>query len=190
MNKKSLIAQIGEPILRKKTKDVDPCDIKTHKIKRIIKQLIKIMRLCNGAGLAANQIYYNYRMCVLEIENNKRYKHLPKLPLKILINPRIKIIDKKNTFDSYEGCLSVPNLRGKVKRNCKIKVDYFDENAKFKSEVIEGYLAVVFQHEIDHLDGVIFTDKVIDNKSLVTYENYKKFYEKKYLLELKNRFNR
>ena len=188
MNKKNIIAQIGDPILRKKTLNIEPDKIQSLKVKNIIEKLIEIMKMFNGAGLAANQIYYNLRICVLEIDNNKRYKHLPKIPLKILINPKIKILDKNNTFSSYEGCLSVPNLRGKVKRFCKIQVDYYDEKAKFKSEIINDYSSVVFQHEIDHLDGILFTDRVTDNKSLVTYSNYIKFHEKKYLKTIKKYF--
>ena len=75
------------------------------------------MRKLNGAGLAANQIFYNLRICVIELENNKRYKHLPNIPLTVLINPKIKILNKNATFNSYEGCLSVPNLRGIVKKD-------------------------------------------------------------------------
>ena len=189
MSKKNIIAQIGDPILRKKTLKVAPSKIQSLKVKNIIKKLIEIMKMFNGAGLAANQIYYNLRICVIEIDNNRRYKHLPKIPLKILINPKIKILDKYNTFDSYEGCLSVPNLRGKVKRFCKIQVEYYDEKATFKSEILNGYSSVVFQHEIDHLDGILFTDRVTDNKSIVTYSNYIKFHEKKYLQDIKKTFD-
>ena len=189
MSKKNTIAQIGEPILRKKTLKVEPNKIQSLKVKNIIKELIETMKMHNGAGLAANQIYYNLRICVIEIDNNRRYKHLPKIPLKILINPKIKILDKCNTFDSYEGCLSVPNLRGKVKRFCKIRVEYYNEKAEFKSEIFNDYTSVVFQHEIDHLDGILFTDRVTDNKSIVTYTNYIKFYEKKYIQDIKKNFD-
>lgn len=179
--KNKIIAEIGHPILRKKTLEVPSKKIKSIEISKIIKNLVEVMRLYNGAGLAANQIFYNWRICVLEIKNNSRYKYLPNIPLKILINPKIKILNYKYTFQSYEGCLSVPNLRGKVERYKKIKVNYYNENAEYKSEIIKGYEAVVYQHEIDHLDGVLFTDKVKDNKSLVSYRNYIKFFEEEYI---------
>ncbi len=177
MTKNNVIAQIGEPILRKKTTEVKINSILSIKIRNIINKLIVTMREFNGAGLAANQIFYNLRICVLELENNKRYRHIPNIPLTILINPKIKILNKKSTFDSYEGCLSVPNLRGIVKRYTKIQVDYFDHNRNFHSKEISRFSAVVYQHEIDHLDGLLFTDKIVDNKSLVTNENYKKYHE-------------
>ena len=148
------------------------------------------MRKLNGAGLAANQIFYNLRICVLEINNNIRYKHLPKIPLTILINPKIKVLNKNATFNSYEGCLSVPNLKGVVKRFTKIQVDYYDENKNFHSKKISGFSAVVYQHEIDHLDGILFIDKVKDTKTLVTNDNYLKYYEKKYLKSIKKLSNR
>ena len=184
MIEKNIIAQIGHPILRKKTKEVNTNNLTSIKTKKIIKNLIKVMREVNGAGLAANQIYYDLRICVLEIKNNDRYKHLPVIPLKILINPKIEVLDKNKTFNSYEGCLSVPNIRGIVKRYCNIKVSYFNEIGHYCSENVNNFAAIVYQHEIDHLDGILFTDRVTDNKSLVTYDNFIKYYEEKYRKEV------
>ena len=180
IKKDQIIAQIGHPILREKTFEVEKKKIKSKAVMNIINELVKVMRMFNGAGLAANQIFYNLRICVIEIKNNTRYSHLPNIPLKILINPKIIVLNKKKTFESFEGCLSVPNLRGKVKRYEEIRLDFYNEKAQYKSEIIKGFEAIVYQHEIDHLDGILFTDKVINNKSLVTYDNYIKFYEKKY----------
>ena len=188
MSEKKLIAQIGDPILREKTKEVKLSDISSPKVKKIIKQLITTMRNLNGAGLAANQIFFNLRICVIELQKNKRYKHISNIPLTILINPKIKVMNKNSTFDSYEGCLSVPNIRGIVKRFTEIKVEYYDENKNFVSKNISGFPAIVYQHEIDHLDGLLFTDKVFNNKTLVSNFNYVKYYEKKYLQDIKKRF--
>ena len=174
MSEKKLIAQIGDPILRIKTKEVKLSAISSPKVKKIIKQLITTMRNLNGAGLAANQIFFNLRICVIELQNNKRYKHISNIPLTVLINPKIKVMNKNSTFDSYEGCLSVPNIRGIVKRFTEIKVEYFDENKNFVSKNISGFPAIVYQHEIDHLDGILFTDKVFNNESLVSNLNYVK----------------
>ena len=185
MTKKNLIAQIGAPILREKTKEVKLVDISSPKVKKIIKQLITTMRNLNGAGLAANQIFFNLRICVIELQNNKRYKHISNIPLTVLINPKIKVMNKNSTFDSYEGCLSVPNIRGIVKRFTEIKVEYYDENKNFVSKNISGFPAIVYQHEIDHLDGILFTDKVFNNETLVSNFNYVKYYEKKYLQDIK-----
>ena len=180
------IAQIGDPILRNKTKDIPFNEIKSENTKKIIDKMIKTMRKHNGAGLAANQIYESIRICIIEVLDNPRYKHLNTIPLKVLINPKVIIKKDTATFNSYEGCLSVPNLRGKVKRYNTINVTYYNMDAKKITEDIKGLESIVYQHEIDHLDGYLFTDKVENNSSLVTYENYIKYYEAKYKEELKN----
>ena len=180
------IAQIGHPILRNKTKDIPINEIKSENIQKIIEKMIKTMRKHNGAGLAANQIYEPIRICIIEVLDNPRYKHLNTIPLKILINPKVIIKKDTATFNSYEGCLSVPNLRGKVRRYNSINVTYYTMDAKKITENIKGLESIVYQHEIDHLDGYLFTDKVEDNSTLVTYENYQKYYEEEYKKELEN----
>ena len=180
------IAQIGHPILRKKTKDMPINEIKSENTQKIIEKMIKTMRKHNGAGLAANQIYEPIRICIIEVLDNPRYKHLNTIPLKVLINPKVIIKKDTATFNSYEGCLSVPNLRGKVRRYNSINVTYYTMDAKKITENIKGLESIVYQHEIDHLDGYLFTDKVEDNSTLVTYENYQKYYEEEYKKELEN----
>ena len=180
------IAQIGHPILRNKTKDIPINDIKSDNTQKIIEKMIKTMRKHNGAGLAANQIYEPIRICIIEVLDNPRYKHLNTIPLKVLINPKVIIKKDTATFNSYEGCLSVPNLRGKVKRYNSVNVTYYTMDAKKITEDIKGLESIVYQHEIDHLDGYLFTDKVEDNSTLVTYENYQKYYEEEYKKELEN----
>ena len=180
------IAQIGHPILRNKTKDIPINEIKSENTQKIIEKMIKTMRKHNGAGLAANQIYEPIRICIIEVLDNPRYKHLNTIPLKVLINPKVIIKKDSTTFNSYEGCLSVPNLRGKVKRYNTINVTYYTKDAKKITEDIKGLESIVYQHEIDHLDGYLFTDKVEDNSTLVTYENYQKYYEEEYKKELED----
>ena len=180
------IAQIGHPILRNKTKDIPINEIKSENTQKIIEKMIKTMRKHNGAGLAANQIYEPIRICIIEVLDNPRYKHLNTIPLKVLINPKVIIKKDSATFNSYEGCLSVPNLRGKVKRYNTINVTYYNMDAKKITEDIKGLESIVYQHEIDHLDGYLFTDKVEDNSTLVTYENYQKYYEEEYKKELED----
>ena len=180
------IAQIGHPILRNKTKDIPINEIKSENTHKIIEKMINTMREHNGAGLAANQIYEPIRICIIEVLDNPRYKHLNTIPLKVLINPKVIIKKDTATFNSYEGCLSVPNLRGKVKRYNTINVTYYTMDAKKITEDIKGLESIVYQHEIDHLDGYLFTDKVEDNSTLVTYENYQKYYEEEYKKELAN----
>lgn len=111
-----------------------------------------------GAGIAANQIGLDKAICIVrdfkddtEEETFKEY---------VLINPEIKIISKKEDMD-WEGCLSVPDTYGLVKRFKKIKVSYIDENGKSRKMNIEGFFARTIQHEVDHLNGILFTSKII-----------------------------
>ena len=189
MRKEKKIALIGDPILRKTAKTVQKNEISKSYIQDIIQELIDTVRSLNGAGLAANQIFYPYRICVIEMINNNRYKNFPAIPLKVLVNPVINILDDAKIFSSYEGCLSVPNMRGKVDRYSRINVTYYDEKGIFNNEIIDGIPAIVYQHEIDHLNGYLFTDKIKDNKTLVTYENFVKYYESEYVIELEKFIN-
>ncbi len=180
-----IIAQIGHPILRKQTKTISQEELATKKIQSIIDKLIFTMREFNGAGLAANQIYEPYRICVLEVLENERYAFLPNIPLTVLVNPRVSILNKNIKFYSYEGCLSVPNLRGRVERFCEIHVDALDRYGNKFSKDFYGLAAIVYQHVIDHLDGVLFTDRLIDKGSLTTYDNFKNYHLKDYENEIK-----
>lgn len=167
------IAQIGEPILRKPTRRVSPGELATPKVQGFIDDLIATKRDKNGAGLAANQVFSPLRICVIEVKDNPRYPYKPEIPLRVLINPVIKAITDE-TFSNYEGCLSVPNLRGVVERPVGIRVEAMDRNGEFSKEEIWGLSAGTFQHECDHLDGKLFLDRVSDTRTLCTWETFEK----------------
>ncbi len=132
------------------------------------------MREANGAGLAANQVYQSLRICTVEVRNNPRYPYRPNIPLTILVNP-ILTPASDETFVNYEGCLSVPDLRGQVQRHCEIKVDAWDREGNPISTVVKGMTAATYQHAVDHLDGKLFLDRVEDATSLVTQENFQRY---------------
>ena len=120
-------------------------------------------------GLAAPQIGLSRQLAVIHLEeDSERYPDLVESKKFIIFNPSISVLDEtKQEF--WEGCLSVPGLRGPVSRPRKIKVDYLDENAKENSIELEDFLATVFQHELDHLFGKLFVDRMEDI-SLLAYE--------------------
>ena len=97
------------------------------------------------------------RVCVIEVKKNPRYPYKPDIPLTVLINPKITFLTKKR-ISVYEGCLSVPNLRGQVERCPEIKVEGLDRNGESVNFISKGISAGTFQHELDHLDGLLFTD--------------------------------
>src|SRR5687767_9095762 len=119
------IAQIGHPVLRQKARTVSKEELLSKNFQVLIDDLVETMRDANGAGLAAIQIYEPVRLLSVEVNENPRYPYKPKIPLTILINPLIEPLTDE-TFENYEGCLSVPNLRGVVKRIAKIKLTALD----------------------------------------------------------------
>ena len=168
------IAQIGHPVLRQPTRTLTREELLSDQIQSFLDDLVETMREANGAGLAANQVYQSLRICTVEVRNNPRYPYRPNIPLTILVNP-ILTPTGDETFVNYEGCLSVPDLRGQVRRHCEIKVDAWDREGNPISTVVKGMTAATYQHEVDHLDGKLFLDRVEDATSLVTQENFQRY---------------
>jgi len=168
------IAQIGHPVLRQPTRTLTREELLSDQIQSFLDDLVETMREANGAGLAANQVYQSLRICTVEVRNNPRYPYRPNIPLTILVNPILTPVGDE-TFVNYEGCLSVPDLRGQVRRHCEVKVDAWDREGNSISTVVKGMTAATYQHEVDHLDGKLFLDRVEDATSLVTQENFQRY---------------
>ena len=150
------IVVYGHPVLRKVAQDIDKDD---PGVKQIIDDLFETMYNSEGIGLAAPQIGRSLRIFV--IDGSVASEDEPKLEgfKKVFINPQI--IEKYGEFDPMtEGCLSIPDIREEVDRESHIRITYYDENWEFHDDVYEGYKARIIQHEYDHLDGILFTDKV------------------------------
>jgi len=168
------IAQIGHPILRQPTRMLTREELLSEEIQSFLDDLVETMREASGAGLAANQVYQSLRICAVEVRNNSRYPYRPNIPLTILVNPVLTPASDE-TFINYEGCLSVPNLRGQVRRHCEVHVEALDREGNSISTVVKGMTAATYQHEVDHLDGRIFLDRVEDPNSVVTLENFQRY---------------
>ena len=168
------IAQIGHPILRQPTRILTREELLSEEIQSFLDDLVETMREASGAGLAANQVYQSLRICAVEVRNNSRYPYRPNIPLTILVNPVLTPASDE-TFINYEGCLSVPNLRGQVRRHCEVHVEALDREGNSISTVVKGMTAATYQHEVDHLDGRIFLDRVEDPNSVVTLENFQRY---------------
>jgi len=168
------IAQIGHPVLRQPTRTLTREELLSDQMQSFLADLVETMREANGAGLAANQVYQSLRICTVEVRNNPRYPYRPNIPLTILVNPILTPVGDE-TFVNYEGCLSVPDLRGQVRRHCEVKVDAWDREGNSISTVVKGMTAATYQHEVDHLDGKLFLDRVEDATSLVTQENFQRY---------------
>ena len=178
------IAQIGHPVLREQARLVSKEELATAKCQQFIDDLIETMRDANGAGLAANQVHEPIQICVLEVKDNPRYPYKPNIELEVLINPKIEVVGE-DTFENYEGCLSVPNLRGVVRRDFRIRLTAIDRHGSFIEKEVAGISAGTYQHEIDHLHGALFVDKVIDPKTFCTWAEFDRYYKKGFIETVK-----
>ena len=165
------IVTVGHPVLRQRAVEVTPEDLVLPDTQRFIDDLIDTMRDANGAGLAANQIHETVRVCVIEVNQNPRYPYKPDIPLTILVNPVLTPLGT-DRYENNEGCLSVPNLRGNVWRHLSVRVQALDRDGGVIDDVKHGLTAGTFQHEVDHLDGVLFVDRVDDPTTLSTWEQF------------------
>jgi peptide deformylase len=165
------IVTIGDPVLRERAREVTADELRSPEIQELIDDLIETKRAASGAGLAANQVGEALRIAVAEVEGtNPRYPYKPPIPLCVMVNPVIEPVDDE-LMEINEGCLSVPDLRGYLVRRPTIRVRYLDRDGREHDEVKRGLTAGTFQHEVDHLDGVLFVDRA-EPGTLSTWEHY------------------
>lgn len=171
------IAQIGDPVLREPTRALTKEELASPKVQTFIDDLIETMRDAAGAGLAANQVFQPLQICAIEVRApNPRYPYKPAIPLTLLVNPVIEPMGV-DTFSNYEGCLSVPDLRGVVRRFKHIRVRYWDRDGNECEQNFAGISAGTFQHECDHLHGKLFVDRVDDPTTLCTWKNFERYHK-------------
>ena len=175
------IVEIGHPVLRERSREVTLEELRSREVQDLIDDLIDTKRAANGAGLAANQVGATLRIAVVEVtEGNPRYPYKPPIPLTVVVNPVIEPLDDEVAYIN-EGCLSVPNLRGEVPRYLAVGVRYLDREGREHEEVRHGLAAGTFQHELDHLDGTLFLDRVVDPRTLTTWTEFERFHRDAFL---------
>jgi len=154
------VARMGHPVLRQPCRELSEEEILSAPVRRLVADMRETMGEYGGVGIAAPQVHEPLRVALVEFgEDNTRYEVPEPQPLLVVFNARVKVLDESRA-GYWEGCLSVPGLRGFVERPSRIQVDYLDEEAEPRSLIAEGFLATVFQHELDHLDGVLYVDRV------------------------------
>ncbi len=164
------IVQIGHPVLRTAARTVSPAELAQSATQALIDDLIDTMRHANGAGIAANQVGEPVRICTIEVSDNTRYPYKPPIPLTVLVNPELEYLGDE-TFPLNEGCLSVP-LRGDIRRHLRVRVSALNRHGEPVDLVVAGLTAGTFQHEVDHLNGHLFIDRVTDPTTLATWEEF------------------
>ncbi len=163
------IIQLGNPILRQPAKPID--NLADARIQTLIDELIATVAKANGVGIASPQVAESYRLFIVASRPNPRYPNAPEMEPTAMINPRI-IARSTEIVKGWEGCLSVPGIRGLVPRYQAIEVEYTSRDGKLHRQELTDFVARIFQHEYDHLDGIVFIDRVESTQELMTEQEY------------------
>ncbi len=170
------VLQMGHPLLRDEARELSSAEIGSAATRELITDMVDTLHETGGIGLAAPQVGVSVRLAIIEIDGGPtRYGELDAVPLTVFINPVIEVLDPA-TEGYWEGCLSVKGLRGFVERPQHVRVTYNTLEGEPAELELKGFLATVFQHEFDHLDGVLFVDRVTDTRLLVFEEEYERFH--------------
>jgi peptide deformylase len=167
------IVTVGDPVLRERAQEVTRAQLRSPEVQGLIEDMIETMRAAGGAGIAATHLGSLLRIAIAEVEANPRYPYKPRIPLTVMVNPEIEPLDG-DTERINEGCLSVPDLRGEVERHVRVRVRRLDRDGAEHVEERRGLTAGTFQHELDHLDGVLFLDRVRDPRTFTTWEQFER----------------
>jgi len=167
-------AQLGDSVLRQQAKYVD--DVNSACILRIIDAMSMALSGSNGVGLAAPQISESVRIVIIASRPSKRYPLAPEMEPVVMINPEYDVISQDKKKD-WEGCLSIPGIRALVPRYEKIRINYFDQQGSQQELLAEDFVARIFQHEYDHLNGLVYLDRVEDNKDIISETEFQKLME-------------
>ncbi len=177
------VARMGHPVLRVRAKAIDPGDIKSPRLQQLIDDMFETMREYQGVGLAAPQVHVSLRLFVagfspepgLEPDEDEDDRDQERVPLMALINPEITPVGSAIDED-WEGCLSIPDIRGRVPRAREIQVKAYDRTGRRVEIRARGFTARVIQHETDHLDGVLFFDRMKSFDTLTFLDEFGRFW--------------
>lgn len=167
------ITRIGDPVLRTPTRPVTADELASDGVQHLIDDMVDTVRAAAGAGIAANQVGAPLRICVVEVSaaTARRYPYKPPIPLTVLVNPTLEHVGDES-FATNEGCLSVPDLRGDLRRHLRVRVAAWDRHGSEVVHEVAGLTAGTYQHEVDHLDGMVFVDRVEDTRTLSTWSEF------------------
>ena len=167
------VARMGHPVLRQKCQTIDPQTITGPEVQRLIRDMFETMAEYNGVGLAAPQVHQPVRLVIAGGEGDEDGRPT----FRILINPEITVFDQDDRLGMYEGCLSLPGLRGWVERPAHITVKAYNEQGQLKEFELKGFPAIVMQHECDHLDGILYLDRIEDTTRFAFEDEAERYFE-------------
>jgi peptide deformylase len=169
------VIRMGHPILRQPARPLEADEIGSPWLPALVADMVETLHDYGGIGLAAPQIAEPVRVAIIEIPGGQsRYGEIPEMPLTVFINPAIEVVDPA-THGYWEGCLSVPGLRGFVERPQHVRIRYTTLDGRRETIELQGFLATVFQHELDHLDGTLYVDRITDTKLLAFEEEFMRY---------------
>jgi peptide deformylase len=168
------VARLGFPSLRTAASPVPADRIKTREFQQLMDDMIETMYEYSGVGLAAPQVHLPIQLAVLEVHDHPRYPNVGEVPLTVLINPVVTILDR-TPVEEWEGCLSVPDLRGRVPRFKLLRVTALGRDAQPVEIVASDFHARVIQHETDHLKGEIYLDRMPDMRALGFLQEWQRY---------------
>jgi peptide deformylase len=165
------ILQLGNPSLRQLARSVE--NLQDPALQRLIDELIETLTVSGGVGIAAPQVGLPLRLMIVASHPTPRYPDAPEMPPLPLLNPQI--VSQSSALEKgWEGCLSVPGIRGLVPRALSVTVDYIDRDGKPQQQTFHDFVARIFQHEYDHLQGIVFVDRVESTHELMTEQEYQR----------------
>jgi peptide deformylase len=166
------IVTVGDPALRTPVEPInDPAAVRVR-----LDEMVALVRELKGAGLAAPQVGWPAAAVVVEVRKTAVFPDRPESPLYVMVNPSVESASDEIEED-WEGCFSVPGLMGRVPRHQSVQVTYLDQNGERHEQRFTGYVARVVQHELDHLAGIIFLDRMTSLASITTVANWLRFHE-------------
>ncbi|MGH7823931.1 MAG: peptide deformylase [Candidatus Binatia bacterium] len=169
------VARLGHPVLRQYAAPLSLGEIQSQATQKFIDDMIATMKEYDGVGLAADQVHESKQIAVLEVLDNPRYPQKPHVPLTVLVNPQVTPLTE-DTEEDWEGCLSIPDLRGKVPRYKSVEVRAQDRNGEQLRFVASDFHARVIQHEWDHLNGKVYLDRMRDFSTLCFLTEFARYW--------------
>ncbi|HWX77597.1 MAG TPA: peptide deformylase [Candidatus Acidoferrales bacterium] len=169
------VARLGHPVLRRVTEPLSSGELQLPSCQKFIDDMVETMKEYDGVGLAADQVHASKQIAVLEVADNPRYPEKPKVPLTVLVNPKITPLTEEIEED-WEGCLSIPDLRGTVPRYKSIRVQALDRSGKELDFIANDFHARVIQHEWDHLNGKVYLDRMRDLSTLAFLTEFARYW--------------
>ena len=177
------VARMGHPVLRAKARPLQAAEIRSPQVQQLIDDMFDTMHEYQGVGLAAPQVHVGLRLFVAGISSAPEEERGPDdVPEMVLINPEISIVGRE-TVEDWEGCLSIPDIRGRVPRAKQIVVRAYDREGKRVEMKVSNFTARVIQHETDHLDGVLFFDRMKSFDSLTFLEEFQRYVSRRDVAE-------